>query len=128
MSMANTSSTAVLSGGGAGSVPYACSKASVEMLTRGLANELAEHNIRVNAVRPGLTLTPLHQQLTPPKVMEKMTATIVMRRPASAGAYLYLASEKLVSFVTGSVIAFDGGGHNPHWATAGYTGRSGYAG
>ncbi len=109
----NTSSVAARSGGGPGSGLYASSKAFVGNLTRGLAKELVEDRVRVNAVAPGVIATPFHERFSTPEQMTAMVATIPMGRAGTAedcvGAYLFLASEALSGYVTGQVIEVNGG-------------------
>jgi 3-oxoacyl-[acyl-carrier protein] reductase len=56
----NISSIAAETGAADGSIPYAAAKGGLNAMTVGLARELAPHNIRVNAVAPGLIDTPFH--------------------------------------------------------------------
>ncbi|MBL8702233.1 MAG: SDR family oxidoreductase [Alphaproteobacteria bacterium] len=94
-----------------GSAPYCISKSAVDRLTKGLALELAEHGIRVNAVEPGFApgsdVSPLSETY-----VRKMTAGIPLQRtsgPADAPeAILYLCSDA-ASFVTGATLSVDGG-------------------
>ncbi len=109
----NTTSVAARHGGGPGTVLYATAKGGVSTLTRGLAKELAPDNIRVNAVAPGIIATPLHAKLTAPETMAAMVRQIPMKRAGTAeecvGAYLFLASDALSSYITGQVIEVNGG-------------------
>src|SRR5438876_4217762 len=103
-----TSSVAARMGGGPGAVLYGASKGFVSTFTRGLAKELARERIRVNAVAPGIILTPLHERLSSEEQMRAMTAQVPWGRAGTSeecvGAYLYLASDALSSYVTGQVI------------------------
>jgi len=112
-SIINTTSISARSGGGPGSVLYSASKGFVSTFTRGLAKELAPVGIRVNAVAPGVITTPLQERHTTPAQLEAFRATMPMGRlgvaDECAGAYLYLASEALASYVTGQVLEVNGG-------------------
>jgi 3-oxoacyl-[acyl-carrier protein] reductase len=109
----NTSSIAARNGGGPGSGLYASSKAFVSNLTRGLAKELAKDRIRVNAVSPGVILTPFHERFSTPEQVAAQTATIPLGRAGAAedcvGAYLFLLSEALSGYVTGQILEVNGG-------------------
>ena len=94
---------------------YNVSKAGVHMLTKGLATEWAEHNIRVNAIAPGYIRTELTDEVMrdhPDVVNNKWAKDAVMNRIGSVeelvGATVYLASDA-ASFTTGEVIVIDGG-------------------
>ncbi|MER1956952.1 MAG: SDR family NAD(P)-dependent oxidoreductase [Solibacillus sp.] len=98
---------------------YASAKAGVEMLTKNAALELARHNIRVNAILPGLVLTPLTSQLTNVEVIhEAYMERIPMKRAADpkemAGPALFLVSDD-ASYVNGASLIVDGA-----WQTTGY--------
>ncbi len=109
----NVTSVAARTGGGGGSVVYAAAKGAVVSFTRGLARELAPYNIRVNALSPGLILTPFHERWTPPAMMETLIKSVPMGRAGAAeecvGAVLFLASDQMSSYVTGQVIEVNGG-------------------
>jgi 3-oxoacyl-[acyl-carrier protein] reductase len=109
----NTTSIAARHGGGPGAVLYAATKGFVSTLTRGLAKEEAQYNIRVNAVAPGVIVTPFHARHTQEAQLDAMRKTIPMQRLGSAdecvGAYLYLASDALSGYVTGQIIEVNGG-------------------
>jgi 3-oxoacyl-[acyl-carrier protein] reductase len=109
----STSSVAARTGGGPGAVLYGATKGFVSTFTRGLAKELAGDCIRVNAVAPGVILTPLHERLSNEQQMRFMLAGVPMGRAGTSeecvGAYLYLASDTLSSYVTGQVIEVNGG-------------------
>ena len=109
----NLSSIAARNGGADGATLYAAAKAAVSTFTRGLAREMAPFGIRVNAIAPGIILTPFHDKYTPPELLRKMISSIPLGRAASAeevaGPALFLASEQLSSFITGEVIEVNGG-------------------
>jgi len=104
----NISSTSAQSG--EGSPHYCASKAAVIGLTRQLARELAPRRIRVNAVAPGPTNTPIMQGI-PEEWIASMEAAIPLGRMADpveiAGAVAFLASDD-ASYVNGSVLVANG--------------------
>jgi 3-oxoacyl-[acyl-carrier protein] reductase len=92
---------------------YAASKGGLIALTKTLARELARDSIRVNAVAPGFTDSPMTRAL-PSETVAKAEAEILLGRAARpediADAVLYLASP-LAGHVTGQVLVVDGGQH-----------------
>ena len=108
-----TTSVAARNGGGPGAVLYASTKGFVSTFTRGLAKEGVKDNIRVNAVAPGVILTPFHDRYSTQAQLDMLQATIPMGRLAASdecnGAYLYLASDALSGYVTGQVMEVNGG-------------------
>lgn len=108
----NVSSGASKSGSPNEYVDYAASKGAVDTLTRGLALEVADEGIRVNAVRPGLIHTEMHASGGEPHRVDRLKTRIPMQRGGEpeevAEAIFWLASDK-ASFVTGSFIDPAGG-------------------
>ncbi len=97
--------------GNAGQVNYAASKAGVVGMTKSFAKEVAGRNITVNAVAPGFIETDMTAAMTEAAV--KAAAASIpagrMGRPEDvAAAAAFLASEK-AAYVTGQVLAVDGG-------------------
>lgn len=92
---------------------YASSKAAISTFTRGLSKELVGDNIRVNAISPGLILTPFHERYTSPEQMDALIATIPMRRAGTpeecVGAVLFLASDAVSGYITGQILEINGG-------------------
>ncbi|WP_112241827.1 SDR family NAD(P)-dependent oxidoreductase [Kribbella monticola] len=109
----NVTSIAGRHGGGGGSVVYATSKGAVSTFTRGLAKELAPEGIRVNAISPGVINTPFHDRHTGQEQLAAMLTTIPMGRTGTphecVGTILYLASDRMSSYVTGQLIEVNGG-------------------
>jgi NAD(P)-dependent dehydrogenase (short-subunit alcohol dehydrogenase family) len=102
-----------------GAAAYCTAKAGVAMLTKCGALELAAAGVRVNAVSPGLTDTPLTAGLgTIPGVLEAYLEHIPLKRTATpaeiAAAALYLSSDD-ASYVSGVNLFVDGA-----WALSGY--------
>ena len=92
---------------------YSISKAGVIMATKVMALEWAQFGIRVNVVAPGLVKTRFSEDFwNNPDVWKSWVSKIPMQRPAEpeeiAGMMLCLASDA-ASYVTGAVIAVDGG-------------------
>jgi len=97
--------------GNAGQVNYAASKAGVLGITRSIAKEYANRNINVNAVAPGYIQTAMTDKLTEEQrlAMLKFVPLNRMGQPQDvANVVLFLASP-LADYVTGQVIAIDGG-------------------
>jgi len=91
---------------------YTAAKYAVNGFTRHLAYELAPYGINVNAVCPGLVLTPLVTDSTPASYLEKVRQTIPAGRISTpedqANAVLFLVSEKS-SMIVGETLVVDGG-------------------
>jgi len=109
----NTTSVAARHGGGGGAGMYASSKAFVSNITRGMAKEFIKQGVRVNAVAPGIALTPFHERYSTEAQLAAMIATIPAGRASTSeenvGAYLFLASNMLSGYVTGQIIEVNGG-------------------
>jgi 3-oxoacyl-[acyl-carrier protein] reductase len=116
-SIINLSSIAARHGGGPGSVIYAAAKGFIATATRGWAKELVRDGIRVNAVSPGVIMTPFHERFSTPEQLATMQTTIPMDRLGTpeecVGAFLYLASGQMSSYVTGQIIEVNGGQYMP---------------
>jgi 3-oxoacyl-[acyl-carrier protein] reductase len=97
--------------GNPGQTNYSAAKAGIVGLTKAAAKELAHHNVRVNAVQPGLIRTPMTAAM-PPEVFAERVAAVPMKRAGEptevAGAVVFLASD-LASYITGTVIEVGGG-------------------
>ncbi len=108
----NISSIAAELGSAGQYVDYAASKAAIDTFTKGLAHENAREGIRVNAVRPGITVTDIHAKGGEPGREEKLAHVIPMGRAGQADeiaeTILFLLSDKS-SYMTGSIIDVTGG-------------------
>lgn len=99
--------------GSKGRAAYGASKGAVITLTQVMAVEWARFGIRVNALAPGPVDTPLVQAVHTPAIQRAYRHHIPMRRYGApgeiAGAALFLLDDSLSSYVTGEVLAADGG-------------------
>jgi len=94
-------------------VPYTAAKGGVRQLTRGMAVELAPHNIQVNAIAPGYFATEMNRALID---NAEFDAWVCKRTPAGrwgqpseiAGLAVFLASAA-ADYITGQLITIDGG-------------------
>jgi NAD(P)-dependent dehydrogenase (short-subunit alcohol dehydrogenase family) len=117
-SIVNVGSISARYGGLPGDVVYASSKGAVDSFTKGLAHEYAEHGIRVNCVRPGLTKTEIFERSigTDRAIEIAKTGTMLKRigEPEEiANMVLWLCSEE-ASYVTAAIYDVDGGrGNSP---------------
>jgi 3-oxoacyl-[acyl-carrier protein] reductase len=109
----NTSSIAARNGAGGGAGLYGSAKSFVSNVTRGMAKELTSFGIRVNAVAPGVVLTPFHERYSTEAQLTAMVATIPQARAGTAeecvGAFLFLSSDAMSGYITGQVIEVNGG-------------------
>lgn len=107
----NVSSIGVKFGGGVNTVHYSASKAALEALTMSFAKAGAPYNVLVNAVRAGVTDTPLHQKIGRDD-MSGRASMIPLGRLAQpkeiSEAILFLASNES-SFITGTTLTVAGG-------------------
>jgi NAD(P)-dependent dehydrogenase (short-subunit alcohol dehydrogenase family) len=93
-------------------IDYAASKGAVDTMTIGLAREVADAGIRVNAVRPGVIHTDIHASGGEPDRVERVKSSVPMQRGGHADevacAILWLLSDE-ASYTTGSFIDVSGG-------------------
>jgi NAD(P)-dependent dehydrogenase (short-subunit alcohol dehydrogenase family) len=108
----NVSSMASRLGSPGEYVDYAASKGAIDALTIGLAREVAEEGIRVNAVRPGVIYTEIHASGGEPGRVERVKQAVPMKRGGKpeevARAILWLLSDES-SYSTGTFIDVSGG-------------------
>ena len=111
-SIVNVSSAAARIGSPGEYVDYAASKGALEVMTLGLAKEVAGEGIRVNAVRPGHIYTEMHASGGEPGRVDRVKAFVPMQRGGQPGevanAILWLLSEE-ASYVTGTILDVTGG-------------------
>jgi len=108
----NVSSMAAMLGAPGEYIDYAATKAAVDALTIGLAKEVANEGIRVNAVRPGIIQTDIHASGGEPNRVERVKDSIPMKRAGLpeevARAVLWLVSDE-ASYCAGAFINVSGG-------------------
>jgi NAD(P)-dependent dehydrogenase (short-subunit alcohol dehydrogenase family) len=96
--------------GCAGAIAYGVAKGAIPQFTRSLARELAEYNIRVNAVAPGIIRTRFQSYLTPEQARNNIENRIPLKRegrPTDVAAAIALLVEN--DFITGENLVIDGG-------------------
>jgi len=108
----NISSVASWIGAPGEYIDYAAAKAAVETMTVGLAKEVGEEGIRVNAVRPSYIYTDIHASGGEPNRVERVKAFVAMKRGGApeevARAILWVLSDE-ASFTTGAILDVTGG-------------------
>lgn len=108
----NISSLAARTGGANEWVHYAASKGAVNSFTIGLAREVADEGIRVNAVAPGLIETDLHASSGRPDRLHQLAPSVPMKRSGSAeevaAGVAWLLSDA-ASYTTGTILEIGGG-------------------
>ena len=110
----NVSSMAATIGGREGRTAYAASKGAVDSFSIGLAKEVAREGIRVNVLRPGMTLTDMTDRVRQSaELRARIADTIAMNRCAEpeemARPILWLLSDE-ASFISGALVNASGGG------------------
>jgi NAD(P)-dependent dehydrogenase (short-subunit alcohol dehydrogenase family) len=110
----NVSSMAATIGGRPGRTAYAASKGAIDSFTIGFAREVGREGIRVNVLRPGMTMTDMTDAVRrDPDLRARTAATIAMNRCAEpeemAQPILWLLSEQ-ASFISGALLDGSGGG------------------
>ncbi len=93
---------------------YGLTKAALEHMTRNMAAELAPFRIRVNAVRPGPTATPIHTRaVADPEARLAELARMVplgrVGRPEEIARWIAALADPGAEWVTGAVLVVDGG-------------------
>lgn len=91
-------------------IAYQAVKGALPQLTRGLAYEFAEHNVRVNCVAPGVIRTDFHAQMPPEVRQHNLEKRIPLRREGSAADVASLIRELITNdYITGETVSIDGG-------------------
>lgn len=113
-SVINFASNAAWNAGGPGAGVYGTAKGAVVLLTRALAKDLAEYNIRVNAVSPGTIDTPFHDatKKNNPALFESWKNNILMKRfgqPEEVATVISFLVSDAASFITGEIVQINGG-------------------
>jgi NAD(P)-dependent dehydrogenase (short-subunit alcohol dehydrogenase family) len=108
----NVSSAASRLGSPGEYLDYAASKGAIDTFTHGLALEVADEGIRVNAVRPGIIETEIHASGGEPGRPARVAPSLPMKRPGRpeevAEAILWLLSDAS-SYTTGTIVDVAGG-------------------
>lgn len=103
----NISSIGALTGSPGRFIHYAGSKAAVDVITKGLANEVAGDGVRLNSIRPGMIDTPIHAKAGQADRVKEMASKNPLGRAGQpeevAEAIIWLLSDK-ASLVTGAVL------------------------
>jgi NAD(P)-dependent dehydrogenase (short-subunit alcohol dehydrogenase family) len=93
-----------------GALAYSVAKGALPQFARALARELADQNIRVNCVSPGIIRTPFQNHLTPDQVSANIRNRIPLRREGQPEEVAHLIESLLENdFITGENIVIDGG-------------------
>ena len=96
--------------GCAGAIAYGVAKGALPQFARSLARELADDNIRVNAVSPGVIRTPFQDYLTPEEVKNNIENRIPLHREGKPEDVAQVIAMLVAhDFITGETIAVDGG-------------------
>ena len=95
---------------------YCASKAAVISLTQSCGLDLIKHRINVNGIAPGVILWPHHDEQMSEDVKQQVIQHVPLQRIGHprdiAGMALFLATD--ASYITGQIIAVDGGSHLSH--------------
>ena len=108
----NVSSTAATRGSAGEWVHYAATKGAINTMTVGLAAEVADEGIRVNAISPGLTATELHAEAGEAGSIDRLSSVIPLGRagtPTEMAAALRFLLSSESAYTTGAVLPVAGG-------------------
>jgi len=97
---------------GLGNFSYSITKWGIVGLTKFMAAQLGAHNITVNCIAPGITMTEATKKIVPDMFLQSMTAQTAMKSTLEpedlTGACVFFASDD-AKFVTGQTLVIDGG-------------------
>lgn len=112
-----------------GEVAYATSKAALVGFTKSMAREVADKNIRVNAICPGYVMTPLVQGMAeqsdpehPERAIAAIAEAVPLKRladPTEVGELAAFLGSQESSYITGTQIVIDGGSTLPETSSMG---------
>jgi len=108
----NVSSIAGRNGGALGSIHYSAAKGGLITFTKGLAKELAQSGVRVNAVSPGVIDTPYHEQFSSPEMMKNYAGMIPLGRvgtPQEVAEVICFLASAASGYLVGETIEINGG-------------------
>ena len=99
--------------GMAGLAHYSASKGGIAALTKTMAVELAQHNIRVNTIAPGAIDTPMAASAKSDQKVSEQTLAMIplgrMGKPEEIASTVLFLSSDASSYITGSIVVVDGG-------------------
>ena len=108
----NVSSIAGRNGGALGSIHYSAAKGGLITFTKGLAKELAQSGVRVNAVSPGVIDTPYHEQFSSPEMMKNYAGMIPLGRvgtPQEVAEVICFLASAASGYLVGETFEINGG-------------------
>ncbi|MCL4417380.1 MAG: glucose 1-dehydrogenase [Actinobacteria bacterium] len=111
-SIVNVTSVSGISVNAPGLTSYCTSKAAANMLTKGMAKDLAKYNIRVNAILPGSIDTPLTRRKASEEIIKMTIEKTPLKKiglPEDIANMIVFLSTSDSDFMTGSLVVMDGG-------------------
>lgn len=108
----NISSVAAKHGGPFETIHYASAKGAVNTFTIGLAKEFATHGILINAIAPGIILTPFQEKYSTQDRINRVIPTIPLKRAGTAEDIAHMVSflaSNAANYITGEIFTVSGG-------------------